>query len=204
MVEVQSMNIFWFYWVMWGFFLMVAFFFKKGGQKTGLMVLLLIVIALSPLAIPIGSVHVNLSYVLIGLTGCAMLSGDSVIKVIHMAMASFIIMFVDILAQIYWLYDPAILIVLPKWTFIVFIGFFTVTLTNDFWNRITLILIGMSQAEVLQSLVFYPYDNTLGDVEYLVTVAFILAVIVSWEMLTQGVFVLKLVTENTTEKRITK
>jgi hypothetical protein len=197
------MNNFWFYWIMWGFWIIAAFFMKKGNQRTWLCVGLLVIILFSSLSLTVGNgIQINLAFFAIGLAGCSLLSGQSFFKVIYIALSSFILMLVDILAQIYWLYDPAILMLLPKWTFIIASGILVLTLNRDFWMRIGTVLIGLSQGEVLQSFVFYPYDQTVGDTDYLVTLSLILLLIVGWETLTQAAAMLKYMADRPSIERV--
>jgi hypothetical protein len=111
-------------------------------------------------------------------------------------------MLVDSLAQIYWLYDPAILMLLPKWTFIIASGVLVLTLTRDFWMRVATVLVGLSQGEFLQSFVFYPYDQTIGDTDYLVTVSLVLLLIVCWEGLSQAAALLKVLADRPSIERV--
>lgn len=198
------MNNFWFYWVMWGLWLIAAFFLKAGKPRTWICVSLLVVITCSPFSFIIDDFSVNYGFIAMVLIGCTLLSSESFGRVIFLTIASLIIMMADVLAQIYWLYDPAILILLPKWTFIILLGSLVFSLTMDFWKRIAIILIGMSQGEILQSLVFYPFDKTVGDSDYLVTVSFLILLTVGWELFAKTVALLKMATERSTQQRIPK
>ncbi|WEG11387.1 hypothetical protein PU629_14595 [Pullulanibacillus sp. KACC 23026] len=198
------MNNFWFYWALWGFWIIVVFFYRDGKKRATLSCLILLMITVSPFSVPIGQTKVNLTFLVFGLTGCGLLSNLSFTKVVRLGVASFIVMMLDVLAQIYWLYDPAILMILPEWTFILFMCFFILVLTQDFWNRVAILLIGMSQGECLQSLVFYPYDQLVGDTDYLVMVSFILILLVSWELTHQGLLIVRTATLTRQTKRIEK
>jgi hypothetical protein len=196
-------NNFWFYWVMWGFWIISAFFLKRGSQRTWICVALLVIILFSSISLTVGeSIQINLAFFAVSLAGCSFLSGRSFFKVAYIALSSFILMLVDILAQIYWLYDPAILMILPKWTFIIASGVLVLFLNRDFWMRIATVLIGLSQGEVLQSFVFYPYDQTIGDTDYLVTLSLVLLLIVGWEALTQAAALLKFLVDRPSIERV--
>ena len=197
------MNNFWFYWVMWGFWIVSAFFMKKGSQRTWSCLAILSIILFSSFSLTVGDgVQINLAFFVLSLSGCALLSGRSLYKVLYVALTGFVLMLVDILAQIYWLYDPAILMLLPKWTFIVASGVLVLSLTREFWMRIAAVLIGLSQGDVLQSFVFYPYDQTIGDTDYLVTVSLVLLIIVGWEGLSQAAALLKVLTDRPSVERV--
>ncbi len=198
------MNNFWFYWTMWGLWLGVAFFFEAGKKRTWICASLLVAISTAPYTLPILAFRLDYGYVVLALFGCALLSSEQASRVLHLALGSFIVMMVDVLAQIYWLYDPAILMILPKWTFIILMGILVCSLTHDIWKRMSLVLIGMSQGELLQSLVFYPYDKTIGDTDYLVMVSFLILMTVCWELFTHFVQLLKQATDREWHERIPK
>ena len=104
-------------------------------------------------------------------------------KILTLMFANLSITICYVLIRIYWLLDPAIFLILDKWVFTLCLTCLVLGIVKPFWSRLSTAVIGICQGDLLLSIIFYPYDVTIGESDFFYSLTISIAVILGWSSL---------------------
>lgn len=164
-----------FYWLLWGMWIVVTFLMAKGRLRSQLMFGLLILIIVTSIPIDLPIFKVNAGWMALLLWGYSFYIKRPLFTTLTLMFSNLSITLCYVLIRIYWLMDPAIFLILEKWMFTVGLTVLTMAIVKPFWLRLSTAAIGVCQGDLLQSILFYPYDKILGESDCMnaLTVSFI-------------------------------
>ncbi|WP_143287061.1 YphA family membrane protein [Caenibacillus caldisaponilyticus] len=193
-----------FYFVAWGMWIASAFLMEKGRRRTRLMFGLLLVIILSDVNIPFGTVKVNAAHLAVFAAGYGFFVGRRMLELLRLILVDLILTMLYVLIRIYLLIDPAILLVLKEWMFYLGWACVTLFLVKPFGLRLATAAVAVCQAEALMALLFYPYENDIGDATSFTALTILTVTIMGWAAFEQFAVRLQLAVSRSSQRRLLK
>jgi len=172
-----------FYWLLWGMWVTAAFLMKKSRLRSQLIFSLLILISLAGYFINIYTFKVNIVWMALIIWGYSFYIRLPFFNGLKLMFSNLTITVCYVLIRIYWLMDPAIFLVIDQWVFSLCLTGLLMAIVNSTKLRLSTAVLGICQGDLLYSLIFYPYENALGDSDCFSTLAVSLFVIISWTYL---------------------
>ncbi|WP_027723753.1 YphA family membrane protein [Tuberibacillus calidus] len=170
-----------FYWIIWGFWIYCAFLMNKTTCRSRMMFGLLIIIISAGYTFSFDAVTINGAWLLLLVAGYVFYMRRPLWQVFRLCLSNMTVTIVYSLIHIYWLMDPAIFLVIDPWVFSVVLAVFTMFIVKTYHERLVTGIIGIGQGNGLLMLIFYPYENVLGNSEWLNTVAVCVLTMSIWE-----------------------
>ncbi|MGV3488069.1 MAG: YphA family membrane protein [Tuberibacillus sp.] len=169
-----------FYEFLWGLWIFAAFIMKKDVQRTWFMFGLLIFIFLAGHSIHLFVVEINTAWIALLLSAYTLYIKQPLFRVLKLVLSNLTITICYVLIRIYWLMDPAIFLVLDRWVFSLCLAGLVMAIVKTLKMRLSTAVISVCQGDWLHTLLFYPYDNVIGDVDCFNSLAVTLMMILGW------------------------
>ncbi|MFC7391550.1 hypothetical protein [Scopulibacillus cellulosilyticus] len=169
-----------FYWVMWGLWIATTFIMGYRPLRFWASFTCLIAIILSNSFLHIEMIKINDTYIFFFVVGLGLLGRSSFLKLSYYFVVHLIVMMLYIIYTIYTMYEPAILLMINQWLFFIAMFFVVQLLVKPFGIRLAVIIVGLCQAEWVESLLLYPKDFVIGDYQFLDKLAFLIFMTAGW------------------------
>lgn len=176
---VEGIYFYWFSWIGW---VVTTFFMNKGKDRIALSFFILLMIMVSDRTYHINGYSVHASFVLLFFFSLVMMTKIKGLLLFYYLICSLIISIGYVCFHLFELFDPIWLIIDRKWMLSFVILYLILMLVKDAYHRLAVALIGVSNGELLYSLILTKFfrEIEIGNFVFLDALAFIIFFILIW------------------------
>jgi hypothetical protein len=169
-----------FYWFLWGIWIIAAFLMDKTRLRNQLMFAILVFILLSGYSVHVYPFKINMAWFGLIIWGYSKYKKLSFFRSFTLMLSNLTITVCYVLIRIYWLMDPAIFLIIHKWMFTVLLTGLLMGIVKPLGHRLSTAAIAICQGDLVLSILFYPYDTTLGESDCITAFAISFTMILAW------------------------
>jgi hypothetical protein len=158
----------WFYWLAWLGWIILTFFFKKGKLRTGLAILLLIIIITAHHNISVLHTQMSIGFLLLLVFNYLLIANFSYKKLLYLFVSTVIMAFSYVSFYLFSIYDPVWVIFHPSYMAALILTYLVLLLFKVKQERYTAFLFGLCHGELLYGLImdYYTFPVTFGNLEF--------------------------------------